>query len=112
MPEKEHTDVILLHEQILKQNVEDIKELKEITFGLPQTLERIEYVVSELGNNFKEFLRSADKKYQTKEMCDMCRNDIDKRITELEKKNDRLQWGVLSALALVIWEIIKSQFLK
>jgi hypothetical protein len=101
---KEHENLIPLHNKLLQQNAEDIKELKELTFGLPQTLERIEYVVTKLGENFDKFLDSAEKKFQTKEMCELCREGQAKDVTEVNKRIDNLEkkWNWLINGMLVI----------
>jgi hypothetical protein len=106
---EQHENLVPLHNQLLKQNAEDIKELKELTFGLPQTLERIEYVVNKLGENVDKFLDSAEKKFQTKEVCEMCikahgeaTGNIDKRVEDLEKKWDYFIKTLVGALLSLV----------
>ena len=92
-----HENFVPLHNQLLKQNAEDIKELKELTFGLPQTLERIEYVVEQLGKNVDKFLDSAADRFQTKEMCVVCIETKEKEISEANQRIDKLEkkWDYL-----------------
>ena len=104
-----HNSLVPLHDQLIKQNAEDIKEIKSVTNGLPQTIERIEYVVISLSKNFEKFLEVADKKYQTKEMCDVCVEnnekqvaDVNKRVDGIEKKYDYLFKGVIAVLISIV----------
>jgi chromosome segregation ATPase len=115
-----------LHDQTIKRHDEEIKELKDVTYGLPQTLEKITFVVTELsasmkdiGKDMKEFLRVADKKYATKEMCEMCREDIQAEvkeakdeIKEVRDEQKKMRWGMLSAGAYVAFELFKTYVLK
>ena len=105
----DHENIIPLHDELIRQNAEDIREIKEITFGLPQTIERIEYVVTKLSENFEKFLEVADKKYQTKEMCQVCIErqekeveEVNERVAGLEKKFDYFTKGILVVLLTVL----------
>lgn len=105
----DHENIIPLHDELIRQNAEDIREIKEITFGLPQTIERIEYVITKLSENFDKFLEVADKKYQTKEMCQVCIErqekeveEVNERVAGLEKKFDYLTKGILVVLLTVL----------
>lgn len=105
-----HNNFIPLHDQLLKQNADDIKELKDLTFGLPQTIERIEYVITKLSDNVEKFLDYADKKYQTKEMCEVCQENDNKRITAIEKKLDYAVKGTISVLIGLVSLAVKIYF--
>ena len=105
----DHENIIPLHDELIRQNSEDIREIKEITFGLPQTIERIEYVVTKLSENFEKFLEVADKKYQTKEMCQVCIErqekeveEVNERVAGLEKKFDYFTKGFIVVLLTVL----------
>lgn len=108
--EKEHsTSLIPLHDELIKQNTADIKEIKNVTNGLPQTIERIEYILTQLNSTMDRFIQEADKKYQSKEMCQMCSIDaekkmdeVNKRVDGLEKKYDYLYKGLIAVLITVV----------
>ena len=110
----DHNSLVPLHDQLIRQNAEDIKEIRVVTNGLPQTIERIEYVVNKLCDNFEKFLEVADKKYQTKEMCEVCAEsnekqviEVNKRIDGIEKKYDYLFKGVVTVLIAIVGFAIK-----
>lgn len=89
-------DVRLLHEQMLKQNAGDIKELQKEIYGIPQRMVELEKRVGELIQSFttfntttQDFLRRFEDKYQTKEMCSMCSESVNALIADYKEKNDK-----------------------
>lgn len=105
----DHASLIPLHDELIKQNAADIKEIKQVTNRIPQTIERIEYVVTKLSENFEKFLEVADKKYQTKELCNVCVEamekeveEVNKRVDGLEKKFDYAFKGVITILLTAV----------
>ena len=110
---------IAKHDQLLQQHAKEIEEIKDVTYGLPQTLEKITFVVTELssnmkemGNDMKEFLRVSDKKYATKEMSEMCREDVKEEIREIKDKQKKIEWGLIVSGGYIVWEFFKTYIMK
>lgn len=89
----EHEKLLPLHDELLKRNAEDIKEIKGELYGIPQRISSLERIVTDLCNNVAEnnktvmeLLRGLEGKYQTKEMSEMNNRAIEKRIEELEEE--------------------------
>ena len=90
--DKESPEVInAVHDVTLIRHEEEIKELKVITFGLPQTLKRMEDVVTKLSDNIEKFLENTEKKYQSKEVCRMCVEENASKFASLELKQEKLE---------------------
>lgn len=87
-------DVQLLHENLLKQHADNIKELRVEMNGIPQRLDNVEKqitklcdTVMEFGKGVNDLLRRIEDKYQTKEMCDMCNLYLKNEVEELKLEN-------------------------
>ena len=98
--------LVAVHEELIKQQDEDIKELKKITFGLPQILESFDKTLTKLSNNLEKFLDNADKKYQTKEVCEVCSSNIEKRVDKLETEKERMKWWIIGLLVASVGELL------
>lgn len=84
-------DFRLLHEQLIKQNSEDIKALKEDLKGLPERFNSLEERVSELINGINDLLKRMEDKYQTKEVCNMCKLIEENRFKSMDEKYETLE---------------------
>jgi len=97
MPNSEqHTSLIPLHDELLKRNAEDIKEIKNELYGIPQRMDSLEKGVTQLcdgvaenNRNVVDLLHRLEDKFQTKEMCTMCSESMDKELTDFQDATDK-----------------------
>jgi predicted transcriptional regulator len=110
-----------VHEEMLKIHGEDIKEIKQQIYGLPQKFDSLEKNVTTLCVNVSDLIKKLEDKYQTKEVCEMCSKGLQSRIENIEEKeiaplkeeikglkeeNSKLKWGLIVILATVLGELI------
>lgn len=97
-----------LHEDILQRNTNDIQDIKKDLINLNTLQEKfsnMEVWLKRISSDIKEFIDKSDKKFQTKEMCDMCMQTSEKQYTELarayENRVNDLKETYLATLAEV-----------
>lgn len=85
------------------------KQLDEQRAEIQRIYELIDKRFSEVCATIREVAAKMEDRYQTKEMCTKCSDDRERRICDLEKKYDKVQWGALVGVLYILYDLLKTK---
>lgn len=104
--EREH------YEEIKERHETEIKELRDKLNGLPERLGNVEDKIARLTDEISDFIKELRKGYVSKEVCEMCREGIEKDLKIQEHTNkivSRVIWWIAtSAVAVIVIVLLKN----